>query len=120
LRNRILLDRAFKSGTPVLPHVYIIDAWGYHDGPLFGVCEIRGERFFFMDVIYDIWRYYKDDTHQRLWSVFAVYDINIVQAEKLTNKDRLTWQDEIEGISDCLGIFWEYEEAGNYKEWKEQ
>ena len=120
--NRKLLDLSFKSDTPVLPAVKIVDAWGYYDGPLFGVCEVRGQEFFFMDVIYDVWRHYDDKSYQRLWSIFSVYDISIAQAEKIADqgKDRQGWESEIEEESDCIGIFWTYERAGEFKRWSEQ
>jgi hypothetical protein len=111
--NRTKLDLVFKTTTPVLPNVKITDVWGYYDGPLSGICEINGQSFYFMDVIFDVWRFYKDDTHQRLWSIFAVYDISIEEARSVVKGSRTGWQAEIEDVSDCIGIFWEYENTSS-------
>jgi len=119
--NKLELGLEFKSDTPELPDVKIIDAWGYYDGPLIGVCEVHNKEFFFMDVIYDIWRCYDNDTHQRLWSIFGVYDMPIKQARKIMDghNPREIWQPKIEEESDCIGIFWKYKKAGKFKEWSE-
>ena len=111
MKHRELDTKLFKTDTPVLPGVKIIDKWAYYDGPLFGVCEVHGKQFFFIDVIYDIWRYYTDDTHERLWAIYGVYDIPISKAEKIidSGKDRVNWQNELTGESECIGIFWEYD-----------
>lgn len=109
----IKLNSKFRTDTPVMPNVKLIETWAYHDGPLFGICEIHGQQLFFIDVIYDIWRYYEDDTHQRLWAIYGVYDITIADAKKIidTYNDRSAWQGAIEGLSECVGIFWEYEKV---------
>ena len=109
--NRNRLDtKLFKTDTPVLPDVKILNTWAYYDGPLFGVCEVHGKKFFFIDVIYDIWRYYEDESHDRLWAIYAVYDIPIEKAQKIVDsgKDRTDWQSEVGEESECIGIFWEY------------
>jgi len=112
-----LLSLDFKTDTPVLSNVVIVDEWCYHDGTLFGVCEINKERFFYIDVIYDIWRFYDDNTHQRLWAIYGVYDIDIGLAEKLSDagSNRGEWQEEIQEKSNCIGIFWDYEYAEGYE-----
>lgn len=124
----------FKTDTPVLPDVKIIDCWGHYDGPLFGICEIHGKEFFFMDVIYDIWRFYDKMTsytkqdgsekylqkYQRLWSIFAVYDIPPDKIDKIKWGDRSIWQEEIDSENHVIGIFWNYEAAGKYKEWRDK
>ena len=89
---------------------------------LFGVCVINDQQFFFMDVIFDIWRNYLDGTHERLWSIFGVYDISIKQARDIIEESsgRHNWEREIMDISECVGVFWEYEKAGEFKEWSER
>ncbi len=105
------LSMDFKTKTPVLPDVKILEEWAYYDGPLFGVCEIRGRKFFYIDAIYDTWRFYEDDTSQRLWCIYAVYDIDIKQAKKIIGDCMIrgNWEGEIISTSNCIGIFWEYE-----------
>jgi len=105
-----ILSKDFKLNTPVLPNVKILEPWGYYDGPLFGICEILGKQFFFIDLVYDIWRYYDDNTHDRLWSIFGAYDIDINYANELIAKEplRATWENTIREESNCIGIFWEY------------
>ena len=109
--NNIKLNDAFRSDTPVLPAVKIVDEWAYYDGPLFGICEINGQQLFFMDAIYDTWRHYTDGEHQRLWAIYGVFDISIDEAKKILDKlvYRDQWQSAIENESECIGIFWEYE-----------
>jgi len=110
MNKRITLDSVFKTDSPILPDVKIIDTWAYYDGPLFGVCEVSGEKLFFVDVVSDIWRHYKDGNCERLWTIYGVYDISIKEVEKITKKEvyRREWQPQIEDESDCIGIFWEY------------
>ncbi len=107
----IKLSPEFKTKTPVLPNVKIIDTWAYYDGPLFGLCEINGRELFFMTVVYDIWRYYTDDTDQRLWRIYGVYDIDVEDVNKIINsaEEGEGWHHEINDRSDCIGIFWEYD-----------
>lgn len=108
--NRIKLSTEFKTDTPVLPDVKIIDIWAEYDGPLFGICKVHGQEFFFIDAIYDIWRYYDDDTCQRLWCIYSVYDISLKKAEKIIeDRPRIAWQADIKEESECIGIFWEYD-----------
>ncbi len=109
--NRIKLSPEFKNDTPVLPDVKIIDTWAYYDGPLFGLCEINGQKLFFMDVVYDIWRNYEDDTSQRLWCIYGVYDINVEDVNDIitSGDERFNWQQKVEEESECIGIFWEYD-----------
>lgn len=112
MNNRIKLNPKFKNDTPVLPDVTLIEEWGYYDGPLFGLCEINGQKLFFMDIVYDIWRYYEDNTSQRLWCIYGVYDINVYTANDIitSGDDRVDWQRKIiEDESECIGIFWEYD-----------
>ena len=106
-----MLSKEFKTNTPVLPDVKIIEEWARYDGPLFGVCKVNGKKFFFMDVIYDIWRYYDDDTSQRLWCIYAVYDIDMIEIKKIMQMHpfRENWDNKIAEESNCIGIFWEYE-----------
>jgi len=94
-----------------MPDVKLIETWAYYDGPLFGICEVHGQQLFFMDIIYDIWRYYEDDTHQRLWAVYGVFDIGLEHTEQImdTYDNRYAWQSAIEALSECIGIFWEYD-----------
>lgn len=106
----------FDTDTPVLPDVKITEIWGYYDGPLVGICEIHGKEFFFLDVIYNIWRWFDNDTHKRLWSIFAVFDIDVETLRKIDlNRSRQIWQDEIDETSNIIGIFWKYEYAKEVK-----
>jgi hypothetical protein len=102
----------FKTNTPVLPDVKLLEVWAEYDGPLFGICEINNQKLFFMDIISDIWRYYEDDSHQRLWAIFGVYDISREGADKIitSSQYREKWANEIEEESNCIGVFWEYEQ----------
>ena len=102
------LSKDFKINTPVLPNVDILEVWAEYDGPLFGICKINNQKLFFIDAIYDIWRYYEDDTSQRLWRIYGVYDINIEEAEKIITGARSKWEYEITEDYNCIGIFWEY------------
>lgn len=107
------LDKSFQSDTPVIPDVLIIESWAYHDGPLYGVCKVGELCFFFMNVVYDTWRHYEDGSCERLWSIYGIYDIPIADARKIIGKrprPRFEWEAEITNESDCIGIFWEYQQ----------
>jgi len=104
------LPASFKSFGPVLPDVKIVETWGYYDGPLFGVCEIEGIKFFFQDCIFDIWRHYSEEDGDRLWSIFAVFDVDVAEIRKISEKNtnRSEWMSKLEDGSEVIGIFWEY------------
>ena len=92
-----------------LPNVKLIEVWNYYDGPLYGICEVDGHKFFFQDKVFDIWRYYSEDDHERLWRIFAVYDIDVYKAREMTsNALRAEWNSELYDTSEVIGIFWEY------------
>lgn len=103
------LPQQFKEFGPVLPNVKIVEIWDYYDGPLCGICEIEGMKFFFSDIIYDIWRAYSEEDMDRLWCIYAVYDINIDKAiDIIKEAERSSWQEELHDLSEVVGIFWEY------------
>lgn len=106
-----LLPDSFRSIGPVLPDVRIVEVWAEYDGPLFGVCETGGGRFFFQDVVYDIWRYYSETDCERLWTIYAAYDINVDEIRAIINKSKIRelWATELATNSNVIGIFWEYE-----------
>lgn len=53
-------DKFGNDSTPMFngEEVNITECWGYWDGVLYGICEIRGMEFFFHDIIFDTWRHY--------------------------------------------------------------
>jgi len=100
------LQPEFRTDTPLL-EANILEEWGYWDGPLYGVCEVNGEKLFFVDIIESIWRHFSSNDSQRLWRIYAVYNLDLEYVKSLmANQYRQTWQQKIEDEASPIGIFW--------------
>lgn len=105
--------KSYKGETPFL-NVKITHEYDKWDGVLAGTCSVHGQEFFFVDIVESVWRNYADDDDDydadRLWRVYAVYDIDLSEMNKIfERKDgnrRITWRQHLASNSNVIGIFW--------------
>ncbi len=117
-RSRVL-GELFRTESPVFSDVTIEERWNVYDGVLSGLCRINGSLFYFCDCVFDMWRTYSEKEHDtdRLWRIFAVYDMEPNEVRRLHNKHPGLRESEaaIKEESDVIGIFWDYKYSEKFR-----
>lgn len=103
--KRIVLPEKFKNFGPYLPDVKIIETFGYHDGPLDGICIIENIEFYFSILLYDMSRYYDKKFHDRLWAIYQVHDLDV---SMIKDDHNIVYDKDYMEYSETIGIFWDY------------
>ncbi len=112
--------------SPVFSGVVVTKRLSVWDGVLSGWCEVRGEEFYFTDIIESCWRYYdvqhkkayngKKFQHiERLWRIFAVYALTKKEKSMLREAENALERHKLIQEYQPIGIFWDYtyaKEAG--------